>query len=134
MVLEGLGNIDLSGVSGYINVQYSNYAQYIPAIIISFGVLFFLFLFGMGIMSMCSTSKSKKYREEIVDLYVIGTVKKFAKEDGIDLEEEYKAFKKDLKREKLERKGLDSAIEEELKEQVVAKQEEKLSKKKQDKK
>lgn len=120
-------NLDLSGVSGFVSYTYDNSAQYIPQIISAlFGAVILLVLV-LGLLSCFKTRKTKEYREELVDLYVAATVRKFATDDGLNLEDEYKNFVKTQKKRKLEEKGLSNTIEDELSEQVIAKQEEKLN-------
>ena len=71
-------------------------------------------------------SKSKNYREVITDMYVAGTIRKFAAEDKLDLEAEYKNFKKWERKDKLKYHELDSAVEDNLKEKVTAKAEKEI--------
>lgn len=89
------------------------------------GGVVFLLLVGC-LCSLFSRSKSKHYRELITDLYVAGTVKKFAKEDGLNLDDEYKEFKKWDRKSKLSEKDLDGAIESNLKEKVTEKVEKEI--------
>lgn len=74
-------------------------------------------------------SRTRRYRERLVDLYVAGTIRKFATEDKLDLDEEYKAFFKDYKKQGLSIKGLSKVVEEELSEKVIGVQEKALGKK-----
>ena len=85
---------------------------------------FFTFI-GIGIFAaiiwMClgKKSKSEEYRELMSDMYIVGLVKKYAKEDGIDLVAELKEYAMIRKKTRLNRLGLDEAIEEELKEKIA---------------
>jgi hypothetical protein len=131
-MLEDLQSIDLSGVTGHINIDYSNGYNMIPAL----GVLVFLLaLVGIVICGL-KHSQSKRYREMYANLYVTGMIKKFAGEDGIDLEKEMVSFKDFLKevkkgerKERREPYSLDDQVEEHLMEKVESKTEEKLEKK-----
>jgi hypothetical protein len=74
-------------------------------------------------------TRSKKYRELMVDMYVVGMIKKFATEDELDLIKELKEFSIIEKKAKISTKGLSYVIEDELKEKVAKVAEEKLEKK-----
>jgi predicted nucleic acid-binding protein len=64
--------------------------------------------------------KSKTYRQIITDMYVSAKTKLLAKEDGLDINEEYENFKKWNKKERMNNStlSLDNAIEEELKQKI----------------
>lgn len=79
-------------------------------------------------VSIFAVSKSKKHRELVSDLYVIGTIRNFAKEDGIDLNKEMKDMRKFQKLESTSLRNLDNVIEDELKEKVQAVTDKKLEK------
>ena len=70
--------------------------------------------------SILEVRKTKKYRKQIVDMYVSSKTKKLAKEEGLDLEAEYECFKVWNKRDRRKREGfeLDDAVEEDLMEKV----------------
>ena len=70
--------------------------------------------------------KSRKARQLMTDLYVIGTIRKFADKDGIDLKEEMKTLRQIEKWEKASRKSLDNMIETELNEQISAESQKKI--------
>ena len=72
------------------------------------------------VLQLLSPSRTKKYRRELADLYVAGRIKQIAKEDKIELADEFEGFKNWLKsrRLELESQGLDDTIEEELKEKI----------------
>ena len=80
-----------------------------------------------GICAFVSTRKSRQYRKEIVDMYVASKTKKLAKDEGLDIVEEYESFKKWSRKKRLETsvKELDDFIEDDLKEKLS----EKVSKK-----
>ena len=78
--------------------------------------------------------KSRKARTLTTDLYVIGMIRKFAKEDGIDIEQEMKGLRQIEKWEKMSRKSFDYQVEEELKEKISAKQQKEIDKINADKK
>ena len=71
--------------------------------------------------------KSRSYRKELADLYVAGRIKQLAKEDSIDLVEEYESFKKWCKKQKIGDQDLDTTILEDLQEKITDKSK-KLSK------
>ena len=64
-------------------------------------------------------SRPKRYRRELVDLYVAAKVRTIAAKENLNLTEEYESFKRWLKKQRLEEKDLDSAMEEELKEKLI---------------
>ena len=72
--------------------------------------------------------KSLQYRKLLVDMYIVGMIKKFAKEDSIDLIAELKEFSKIEKKAKLSTKDIDSVIEDNLKEKISAKSEKEIDK------
>ena len=75
-------------------IPYLSEAFAIPGIILSAGIVIFL----LALYSSVKPSKSKSYREMMADMYVVGTVKKLAQEDGIDLVAELKEFYKIVKK------------------------------------
>ena len=129
-MLDNLIGADLSGLSGQIFYSYDSSFQMIPAIIISMAVAVFLVLFVIGIMNLFSGTKTRQYREKLVDMYVASTIRKYAKEDNLNLDEEYLTFLKEEKRRKLSEKGLSRVIEEELSEKISIEQDKKISDKK----
>ena len=64
-------------------------------------------------------SRTRRYRKQLVDLYVVGKVKNLASKDGIDLEEEYSDFRKFYKKSRAENKSLDDTIELEMQDEIV---------------
>lgn len=63
-------------------------------------------------------SRSRGYRKTLTDLYVAAKIRKLSKEDGLDLVEEYEAFKAWIKKERIETHSLDETIEEDLQNKV----------------
>lgn len=122
-MLDNLVNANLAGLTGYI--QYSTADLIIPQIIAAAGGFIFLVVIVFGFMSLFSTRKTKKYRQKLVDMYIAATVRKLAKDEGLDLDEEYKTFIKESKKKHLSEKNLDDVIEEEKAEEYIEKQEKK---------
>jgi hypothetical protein len=87
---------------------------------------FAAFLKAMSHRSM--REKSSEYRGIMSDMYVVGMVKKFAKDDSIDLLQELKEFNKIEEKNKRKRMDVDDVIEDNLKEKINAKSEEDLKK------
>ena len=69
-------------------------------------------------VSIFSRSKSNRIRELSTNLYVIGMIRKIAKEDGIDLQEEYRQMLKLHKRFRIENHELDHTVEENIQEKI----------------
>ena len=65
------------------------------------------------------TRKSQQYRKTLMDMYVAAKIKSLAKEDNLDIVEEFESFKKWKKKQNLGDKDLDNVIEEEIKERVT---------------
>lgn len=78
------------------------------------------------ISSAFERSKSKKSRELFADLYVIGKIRKYAEEDGIDLNKELREMRKMERLEKVRDKDLDKVIEQTIKDKISADNEKKL--------
>jgi len=129
-MLDNLVNADLSGLTGHIYYSYDSMSQVIPSLFIAMGVLIFFIVLAVGIMSLVNGTKTKRYREQLVDMYVSASIRKFAKDDGLDLSEEYKTFVTESKKANLKYNGLSKVVEEELAERVVEEQEEKINKNK----
>lgn len=66
--------------------------------------------------------KTKKYRREIGDLYVVGKIKQIATKDGVDLIKEKLDFldwnKKNKVKDSVGNRNFDDVVEEEMKEKV----------------
>ena len=73
------------------------------------------------IMTFIEVRKTKKYRRELGDLYVAAKIKKIAKGETIDLDEEKVSFLDWSKKNKVKDvyQNYDDVVEEEMKEQVV---------------
>ena len=73
-------------------------------------------------------NKSKVYRSLMTDMYVVGAVRKFAKEDSIDIEEELKSFARAEKKKDSKGRAIDDVIEDNLNEKIGSKTEKELEK------
>jgi hypothetical protein len=87
-------------------------------------IISFVFIF-VFIVSICSffaprSEKTKKAREMFADLYIVGTIRKLAAADGIDLNNELKELRKFEAIEKASRRTIDRQIEVELNEKINA--------------
>jgi len=128
-MLDNLVNADLTGLTGKIYYSYDSASMMMPQLLMSIAAIILFIGLIVIISNLVSGTKTKRYREQLVDMYVSATVRKYAKDDGLDLAEEYKTFVKESKNQRLEEKGLSKVVEEELSEKVISKQEEKLNKK-----
>jgi len=81
-----------------------------------------------AVIRIISPTRSQAYRSLMSDMFVIGMIKKFAKEDDIDLVKELKEFAKIERKKKLSYKDIDSVIADNLKEKIDAKTEKELEK------
>jgi hypothetical protein len=90
------------------------------AMILCFALLFMFFLW---VVSVFKDRKSLGYRKLMNDLYIVGLIKKFATEDGVDLDAEYKSFQRFEKKRRNNDKDLDVVIESETTERISAKNE-----------
>lgn len=117
-MLDSLSNVDLSGIGGYI--RYDNSGEASAAILTALAVFFIAGALVWFLMKMVSAivPKSLSYRKDLANLYVAAKIKQIAKKEGIDLNLELLEFRKALKQEKLKMEDLDTAIEEELKEEI----------------
>jgi hypothetical protein len=109
-MLNELAGIDLSPIAEAITAQ-----AFLSFISLAMGILFLVWILG----KCFEVRKSKQYRELMADMYVVGKIKDIAKKEGLDLVKELGEYSKIIKREKLDRKGLDDAIEAELKEKIA---------------
>jgi len=96
--------------------MYSNYEVYDPWLLIF--KLALIIILVIVIFDFFGPSKTRKYRQRIVDLYVSAKTRKFAKEEQLDLDEEYKLFLKSDKKYRRESMKFDDALEDELKEKL----------------
>jgi len=91
------------------------------------GMFIFLACIGVGFLifvaSFFQSRKSKHYRKEMMDMYVVAKTKQLAAKEGLDLIKETESFKKWLKKQKLDDSDrsfeLDDVIEESLKEKIA---------------
>lgn len=117
-MLDNLMNPDLSGVSGYIHYTYDNSIEIMPAAIIALAAIAFVIGFLMICFRCVNGSASKRYRELLSDMYVVGKIKQIATEDKVDLISELKRFESIMKKSKNDLKSIDSVVEMELKENI----------------
>ena len=92
------------------------YAGFIGLLAIALtGLLVFLFL-----SIIFHVRRSKRYRQEVADMFVAAKTKQLAKKEDLDLIEEYESFKKWCKKERLSYSnyGLDDYIEQDLIEKI----------------
>lgn len=101
---------------------------YLGQVFLSVALAIFIICITIAVCSKFEGTKSKQYRELLVDMYVVGTIRKLAEKDKIDLVKELQDFNKIEKKSKLSEKGLASVIEEELKTKIAEVQEETLAK------
>ena len=102
------------------------------------GVQFISFLFAVGMVVavfwffkciVCPKLRpTQHYRKVLMDLFVVGKIKKFAEDDNIKLAEEEVDFNKWSKKQKLTSVDLDIVIEEEMKEKISEESLKKLKK------
>ena len=92
------------------------------------GLIFAVLAFGgfYWLFSVVLFSKSFRYRSTMADLYIIGMIRQFAKEDGIDLEAELKELRRMEKLEKASMKSIDFAVEAEINERIQARSAKKI--------
>ncbi len=91
-------------------------------IIIGFVVFMVVWLtFFAFIMTAIEVRRTKKYRRELGDLYVAAKIKKIAKGETIDLDDEKVSFLDWSKKNRVKDvyQNYDDVVEEEMKEQVV---------------
>ena len=69
-------------------------------------------------------SKTRRYRRELTDLYVAGKIRQLAEKDKVDLDKEYRVFRKYSKKRRAEERALDDTIEMEMQDKIVDNKEE----------
>jgi uncharacterized membrane protein YuzA (DUF378 family) len=126
-MLDNLVNANLPGLVG--TIQYSTQDLMMPSLFGAAAGFILVFFVIIGLTCLFSTRSTKKYRQKLVDMYIAGTIRKLAKDEGIDLDEEYKTFVKELKKKNLDEQSLDNVIEAEKAEQYLDAQDKKLNKK-----
>jgi len=95
---------------------------YIGSMFVSIGIFIFFVVLMVTVITAIEFNlfrKSRRYRKELSDMYVAGKIRKLAKRDDIKIEEEYKIFKKWEKKQSMEFKELDNAVEQGLKEKLA---------------
>lgn len=117
-MLDNLANVDLSGLDGYISYTYDNSIIQASSLMMSVGVLIFLTLLGCGLYILFTGTKSKKYREFVSDMYVVGKIKQYAVKSGVDLEKEIEIYNKKREKERNEDRSLPYVVEGKLKEEI----------------
>jgi len=125
--LEAVQNADLSGITGTINYSYDNA---IPSLIyfLTGIVCVLLVIWAVGVIENLLCPHHKKYRELLTSMYVVGMIKKFSKEDDINLVEELKDYNKIVKKSRMRGRDLDKVIEQGLNEKISEKMEADLEK------
>lgn len=126
-MLDNLISPNLAGLTGNINYNYDNAVTIVPYLFVGIASILAIFmLFYVVAWTLnCAYPKSKKYRELITDMYVVGRIKQFAKEDNIDLNQEIIDYAKLVKKMNLSNKSLDKVIENELSEKIAESNEKK---------
>ena len=113
-MIESLQGVDLTVIGQAMETQA----------LVSMFVTLAVILFGVWVMSkVFNVRKSKGYRELMTDMFVVGKIKQLAQEEKISLVEELKEYALIQKKTRLRLKGLDEAIEEELKDKISKTQE-----------
>ena len=79
------------------------------------GILIVIVLFGIQFLQKMRT---KLYRKDISNLYVAGKIRQIADKNGISIAEEYDAYKRWIRKGRIEDQNFDDTIEEDLQEQV----------------
>jgi hypothetical protein len=88
---------------------------YESVVLTGISIFFIIALIG----AVCRPPRTRRYRRELVDLYVSGKIRQLADKDKIDLEEEYKIFRKYTKKRTAEEQPLDNTIEMEMQDKIV---------------
>lgn len=114
----GLAGISDRGWSAIESIGTLNIMA--PIIIIGLGIICLVVLFSW-LKHSCDKTKSGEYRSLMADMYVVGMIKKFADEDGINLMKELKEFGKIQRKKKYSKLEIDEVIAENLKEKISSK-------------
>jgi len=95
--------------------------------ILSLYPLFFwlgLALFVMVIYRICfEKSKTRTYRQDLSNMYIVGKIKQIANKEGISLMEEFAEFAKVTKNKKIDFESIDMTVEREMQEKIAEKSE-----------
>jgi len=129
-MLDNLMNPDLSGVSGYIRYTQDNSLEMLPLALVAMAAIIFVIGFLIIFYRLAVGSQSKRYRELLSDMYVVGKVKQIATEDKVDLMDELKKFGNIMKKSGTNLKSIDEVVEMELKERISEKDDDKAKTKK----
>jgi hypothetical protein len=78
-------------------------------------------VFVLIVVYAISPSKSKIYRQDLSNMYVVGKIKQIAKKEGLDLNAEFAEFAKVTKNKKIDFEALDMTVERELQEKLTEK-------------
>jgi len=130
IMLDNLMNPDLSGVSGYIRYTQDNSLEMLPLALVAMAAIIFVIGFLIIFYRLAVGSQSKRYRELLSDMYVVGKVKQIATEDKVDLMDELKKFGNIMKKSGTNLKSIDEVVEMELKERISEKDDDKAKTKK----
>lgn len=124
-MFENLQYADLSGLKGYISYEYSNVASQAGSLVMGIAGAIALLIVVVLFTKMLEYSypKSRRYREFLSDMFVVGMIKKYAKDESINLDEETINYRKLIKLLETKNKNLDSIIEDNLKEKIAESQE-----------
>ncbi len=83
-------------------------------------IALFIFIAFLGFVScILEPRKTKKYRQDLSNLYVAAKIREVAGKENINISEEYESFKKWRKKDKMETQSLDTTIEEELQDKIT---------------
>ena len=113
-------NLDLSGLTG--TIKYSNDFEIVRIVTdaaFSIVIILITIMFLVWFIRLVLPA-SKRYRELLTNLYVAGTIKKIAEQDGIDLIKEMKEYCSVIKKaDNLNKKALDNIVERELNQEIT---------------
>ena len=108
------------------------YYAYNPGtVFVGIGIMILFIAVALAISRLVDNSsvRTRKYRKEMVDMYVVGKTKQIAKKEGIDLLQEFKEFTKINKQKNVDHDALDLTIEKELQEKIQKESEKKKEEK-----
>lgn len=73
------------------------------------------------VYAIFAPAKSKLYRQDLSNMYVVGKIKQIAKKEGLDLNVEFTEFAKITKNKRIDFEALDVTVERELQEKLTDK-------------
>lgn len=76
-------------------------------------------LIALIVCAYFAPSQSKRYRQDLTNMYVAGKIKQLAEKDDIDINAEFLQYAKITKNKKIDFESLDSTIERELQEDIT---------------